>query len=144
MSSVRTGLRFIDSNIWLYAFIQGQDIEKSILAQAAIRSDHIVISSQVINEICFNLIRKAKFNEADIQNLIESFYANYEVIEIRKAELQKASDLRSQYQFSFWDSLIVSCALASGADKLYSEDMNTGLIVEKQLEIINPLLLTKQ
>ena len=139
MSSVRTGLSFIDSNIWLYAFIQGQDPKKSVLAQAAIKSSDIVVSSQVINEICFNLIRKANFNESDIINLIESFYANYEVIEIRKSELQKASDLRTQYQFSFWDSLIVSCALVSGADKLYSEDMNTGLIVDNQLEIINPL-----
>lgn len=140
MSSVRTELCFVDSNVWLYAFIQGQDQEKSTLAQAIIQSNDIVVSSQVINEVCFNLIKKANFNEADIQNLIESFYANYEVIEIRKAELQKASELPIRYQFSFWDSLIVSCALASGADRLFSEDMNSGLVVEKQLEIINPLL----
>lgn len=140
MSSVRTELCFVDSNVWLYAFIQGQDQEKSTLAQAIIQSNDIVVSSQVINEVCFNLIKKANFNEADIQNLIESFYANYEVIEIRKAELQKASELPIRYQFSFWDSLIVSCALASGADRLFSEDMNSGSVVEKQLEIINPLL----
>lgn len=126
MSSVRTELCFVDSNVWLYAFIQGQDQEKSTLAQAIIQSNDIVVSSQVINEVCFNLIKKANFNEADIQNLIESFYANYEVIEIRKAELQKASELPIRYQFSFWDSLIVSCALASGADRLFSEDMNSG------------------
>ena len=140
MSSARTGLCFIDSNIWLYAFIQGQDQKKSTLAQDTIQSNDIVVSSQVINEICVNLIKKANFNETDIINLIESFYANYEVIDIRKAELQKASDLRTQHQFSFWDSLIVSCALVSGADKLFSEDMSTGLVVENQLEIINPLL----
>ncbi len=130
---------FIDSNIWLYAFVQGQDQDKHLLAQSVIQRNNIVVSSQVINEVCFNLIKKAGFDEAKIQNLIESFYTNYEVIEIRRSELQKASDLRVQYQFSFWDSLIVSCALVSGADKLYSEDMNTGLIVDNQLEIINPL-----
>jgi predicted nucleic acid-binding protein len=140
MNNAGAGLCFIDSNIWLYAFVQSQDQKKSALAQAAIQSTGIVISSQVINEICFNLIRKANFNESDIQILIESFYRSYEVIEIRKAEVLKASQLRTHYKFSFWDSLIVSCALASGANKLFSEDMNTGLIVENQLEIINPLI----
>jgi len=32
------------------------------------------------------------------------------------------------YNLSFWDSLIVAIALAGGADTLYSEDMQHGLI----------------
>ncbi len=39
---------------------------------------------------------------------------------------------------SFWDSLIVASALAAGANVLYSEDIQDGLIVLKQLNIINP------
>lgn len=49
-----------------------------------------------------------------------------------------SSNVRSRYNFSFWDSLIVACALAAGASILYSEDMQDGLVVDSQLQIVNP------
>jgi predicted nucleic acid-binding protein len=57
---------------------------------------------------------------------------------VSQANLIEASRLRDQYQFSYWDSLIVACALAEGAAVAYSEDMNAGLLVENRLQIINP------
>ncbi len=42
---------------------------------------------------------------------------------------------------SFWDSLIVGSAVKSGCKRLYSEDMQYGLIVENELKIINPFNL---
>lgn len=131
---------FIDTNIWLYAFIESQDKAKSASAKVVIQGNHrIIASSQIINEVSVNLIKKAKFDEASIQQLIESFYAKYPVIEVGRAELLKASELRSRHKFSYWDSLIVACALLSGASVLYSEDMDTSLIVENSLKIVNPL-----
>ena len=38
---------FIDTNIWLYAFIPSQDQNKSAKAKAVIRQSDIIISSQV-------------------------------------------------------------------------------------------------
>lgn len=133
-------LCFIDTNIWLYAFIESQDKDKSALAKQVIQQNNIVISTQVINEICVNLIKKAKFDEASLQSLIESFYSECAVAIISREVLLKASVLRQRYQFSFWDSLIVSCALSEGAVILYSEDLDTSLVVENQLRIINPLI----
>lgn len=52
----------------------------------------------------------------------------------------KAAFLRKSYNLSYWDSMIVSSALESGCTILYSEDMQSGQIVEKQLKIINPFL----
>jgi predicted nucleic acid-binding protein len=56
--------------------------------------------------------------------------------------LTKASYLRGRYNFSFWDSLIVGSAIKSGCKRLYSEDMQDGLIVENELKIINPFKIT--
>ncbi len=132
---------FIDTNIWLYAFIESQDQDKSLSAKAIIQGNYkIVVSSQIINEVSVNLIKKAKFDEPSIQHLIESFYAKYQVMEVGRAELLKGSDLRVRYQFSYWDSLIVACALLSGAAVLYSEDMNNSLMIENKLKIVNPLV----
>lgn len=133
-------LCFVDANIWLYAFIESQDKGKSALAKQVIQNNEIVVSTQVINEVCVNLLKKAKLAEADIQSLIESFYSRYTVAAIDLTVLIKASQLRLRHQFSFWDSLIVACALAEGATILYSEDMDTSLVVKNRLSIINPLV----
>lgn len=129
---------FIDTNIWLYAFIPSQDQTKSAKAKATIRQSDIIISSQVINEVCVNLIKKAKFDEPAIQRLINSFYKKYTVIILDKAPLLKSSELREKLQFSYWDSLIVSSALLGGAETLYTEDLADGLRVENRLRIANP------
>jgi len=131
-------LCFVDTNVWLYAFIESQDPEKTIVANTIIQNNEVMISSQVINEVCVNLIKKTRFDEAGIQDLIKSFYSQYRVVDINRAVLLKASELRQRYQLSFWDSLIVSCARSAGATVVYSEDMDAGLVVEKRLRIVNP------
>jgi predicted nucleic acid-binding protein len=97
------------------------------------------VSTQVINEVCVNVIKKAPFSEQQVQQLIESFYAKYVVVELSKSLLLKASALRGQYALSFWDSLIVSGALHADVSVLYSEDMQDGLVIENKVRIINPL-----
>lgn len=114
---------FLDSNAWLYAFIESQDRRKSTIAKQLIDENVFIISTQVINEVCKNLIKKANFDEAGIRRLIGSFYLEHYVVEVNKEGLLKASDLRSSYRFSFWDSVIVASALNAGATLLYSEDM---------------------
>ena len=58
---------FIDTNIWLYSFIQS---DKTDVAKNIIESCDIVISTQIINEMCVNLIKKAGISEKSIQTLI--------------------------------------------------------------------------
>ena len=48
-------LYFIDTNIWLYSFIQSQDTDKTQIARKIIKECEIVISTQIINEMCVNL-----------------------------------------------------------------------------------------
>jgi predicted nucleic acid-binding protein len=135
---------FIDTNLWLYAFIEGDDPQKTIRAKSLIDTQSaIYVSTQVINEVCVNVIKKAHFSEPQVQQLIESFYAKYVVVELSKALLLKASALRGQYALSFWDSLIVSSALHANVSVLYSEDMQDGLVVEHKVRIINPLKETQ-
>ena len=131
---------FVDTNIWLYAFIEGEDRQKTMYAKALLETNRaVVVSTQVINEVCVNLLKKAQFSEQQIQQLIEAFYAKYVVVEVSKAIVLKAPALREQYVLSFWDSTIVSSALSAEAAVLYSEDMQDGLMVENRMRIINPL-----
>jgi hypothetical protein len=72
---------FVDTNIWLYAFVEGDDRRKSARAKSLLEASRaVIVSPQVINEVCVNLIKKAQFSETQAQQLIESFYAKYVVV----------------------------------------------------------------
>jgi predicted nucleic acid-binding protein len=130
---------FIDTNLWLYAFLDTGEPEKSARAKALFQETEPMLSVQVINEVCVNLIKKAEFSENQISQLIESFYEKYPIVELDESILLTASQLRQEYSFSFWDSMVVACALTANAEILYSEDMQSGLVVRGVLKIINPL-----
>lgn len=133
-------LCFVDTNVWLYAFIESGAPEKSGTARRLIQTSDPTVSTQVINEVCVNLLRRANFSEEQIAQLIEAFYEKCQVVELTKTVLLMASRLRQRYPMSFWDSLIVAAALEAGVPVLYSEDMQHGLIVEGQLQIQNPFV----
>lgn len=137
-------LYFFDSNIWLYRLLidpecnDAAERRKRNLATALTSRENILISTQIINEVCAVLSKKAKISEIQIRQIIQEFYDGCVVIQLDHNIILRASELRTQYSFSFWDSLIVASALAADASILYSEDMQDGLIISNQLTLINP------
>jgi predicted nucleic acid-binding protein len=135
---------FIDTNVWLYRLFDDKKIEvvqrdrKRNIAISITSTEGIIISTQVVNEVSANLLKKAAFNEEQIKAVIQSLYRRCTVVEFNLNIFESASDIRSRYNFSFWDGLIVACALSARASILYSEDMQDGLVVAGQLEIVNP------
>ncbi len=111
MSDDLLPLSFIDTNIWLYAFIEDHSSDKTKRARDLINACQPVLSVQVINEVCVNLIKKANFTEEQIRLLIDAFFEKYPIINIEQDILSAASNLRQRYVLSFWDSLVVACAL---------------------------------
>ena len=43
-----------------------------------------------------------------------------------------------RYKFSFYDSVIVASALQARCKVLYSEDLQHGQVIDKQLRVTNP------
>ena len=140
MSANAATLRFIDTNIWLYGFIESDQGDKSRRARDLIVNSQPVISVQIINEVCVNLIKKAGFSESKISQLITSFFENYQVIELEQETLMTASELRLRYAVSFWDSLVIASALQAQVSVLYSEDLQHEQVIEDRLKIINPFV----
>jgi len=133
---------FIDSNIWLYAFFEQNEADKTAMANELLSNKTVnkFVSTQVINEVCFNLRKKAKYSEAELKIIIDSFYQNCTVMRLEYTTLSLALELRLQYKLSFWDSLMVSSGLQANVEIFYSEDMQHNLIVNKTLKIVNPFL----
>jgi len=128
---------FIDSNLWIYAAM-ADGSEKSERARKLIENEEVVISTQVINEVSFNLLRKYHYTEAEITVFIRHISATCQVQHLTVATCLTASNLRQHYRLSFWDSLIVATALDSHCAILYSEDMQKGQRIEDRLIIRNP------
>jgi len=142
MSDENQSLCFIDSNIWLYALLPKQDETKEAIAKSLIEGNQpdIVISTQVINEIVNNLLRKGRTKESAVRLLIASFYDDYTVVRMDRTIQEKASLLRENHSFSHWDSLVVITALQAGASTIYSEDMQHEFVIDNKLTIVNPFI----
>ena len=128
---------FVDSNIWLYALTEAQDARKHVIANQLLRATGFIISTQVINEVCRNLIKKASFSNAQIRGVINAFYKRCDVAHFDQNILLNAINIRERHQVSFWDSLIVASTASTNAELLYSEDMQDGLSIG-ELTIVNP------
>ncbi len=132
---------FVDTNIWLYSLIQnGDDNRHQRSADLLLQLDYPVINSQVIREICSNLIKKSLMSEEQVRILIQGWYQGCKVIHSNASQHLLASHLRVSCSLSYWDSLIVAAALDAGCTTLFSEDMQHGQKIEGGLTIINPLI----
>ncbi len=134
---------FIGSNAWLYALIQSHtEDEKRIKAKGCITGAvNIIVSTQVVNEGCVNLMRKTTKDNIYIEQFVSDFVATYPVLAQSKEDALHAASIRKDYQFSDWDSLIVACALRSHWRMPQTESMQHDLTIYQQLKICNPFRL---
>jgi len=133
---------FVDTNILMYAHdaAAGAKHERArALVEELWRERSGVISTQVLQELCVNLRRKAG-RPADLKTVraIVADYLAWEVVTNAGGSVLEALDLEDRYQISFWDALIIQAAEASGATVLYSEDLSDGQTY-RGVRVVNPL-----
>jgi predicted nucleic acid-binding protein len=124
-----SGKTFIDTNILIYA----HDIDaraKNDIAKAVLRelwSERTgVLSMQVLQEFYINVTRKiASPLSKDSARRVVTSYAIW-CMETTPTELSSAFQIEDESRIGFWDALIVSSAVKSGATRLLSEDLNAG------------------
>ncbi len=134
--------QFVDTNILMYA----HDVSagaKHQRARALIeelwRTGAGVVSTQVLQELCVNLRRKAgRPLELKATRDLIADYLSWKVVVNTGESVLEALELESRYQISFWDALVVHAAQASGADVLYSEDLADGQTYGT-VRVVNPL-----
>ena len=121
---------FVDSNVWVYLFTSSDEskntVARSFIAENSLNNNIMVISYQVLNEVAAVLKNKKKFSEEKIRFVIETMLDLCVLQDFTKNILLKASVLRDEHRFSYWDSLIVATASEARCNKLSSEDMQHG------------------
>ena len=135
---------FVDSNVWIYLFTSNEvsknTIARNFITENSLNNNILIISYQVLNEVAAVLKIKKKFSEEKIRFVIETMLNLCVVQDFTKNILLKASALRDEHNFSYWDSLIVATAAEANCNKLYSEDMQhrqavSGLIIHNIFHI---------
>jgi predicted nucleic acid-binding protein len=127
---------FADSNVLLY--LLGDDETKKDIAKSILKSNP-AISTQVISEN-INVLFK-KFKDITTGEIIQhtSLLTNYcQVSTVTVATIEKALELKIKYQFQWYDCTILSAALLTTCNIIYSEDLNHNQLIEGTLRIINP------
>jgi predicted nucleic acid-binding protein len=134
---------FVDTNVLLYASdpVQGRkhDVAR-LLVQELWISQTGVISTQVLQEFCFNLRRKLRrqLSIADTAERVRDYLNWRTVINVAESTIA-ALEIEARYQTSFWDGLIVNAAQTAGCTILYSEDLNHGQVFGS-VRVVNPFL----
>ena len=138
MSFTTDSCGFYDSNVWLYGYTDEVSDSKRSVAMRLAALQHVCLSSQVVNEVISNILKARLRTETEVRRLIDGLYSDYVVLEILREDIQTASELREEYRFSYWDSLIVATVFRAKAEVLYSEDMQDSLQVRGLMTIRNP------
>lgn len=135
------GKVFLDTNILVYA----HDLDAGIKHQVAFQivkdmwdKRTGVLSTQVLQEFYITLTKKIgnPISPIEAREVIRS-YSCWEIRENTAMSVIRASELEEKYQISFRDALVVVAADESKVDKILTEDLNPGQIIEGIL-IENP------
>lgn len=139
-----SGKIFVDTNILVYCFDSADPAKKKragqIIEQLWEHSNG-ALSLQVLKEffvtVTGKLTTKMAFRDAraGVLDLLswDVFYEN-------RASFEKTLEIVQKHRLSFWDANIVSSAILSGCDRVYSEDLQHNRTIE-DVKILNPFLI---
>ena len=133
---------FVDTNILVYAHdaSAGEKHERArALVESLWRSRNGVVSTQVLQELSVNVLRKAAHPlDHDATRELVSDYLSWHVVVNDGEAVLAALDLERRHRVPFWDALIIHAALVAGAEVLYSEDLSDGQRYG-DVRVVNPL-----
>jgi len=139
MSADRT---FLDTNVLVYLFDHEQPAKahkaREILEQA--KPGALALSAQVLGEFYVVVTRKLKqpLDPATAAHALD-WLGLLHVVPLDTSFAKAAVRISRSAQLSYWDALIVAAAVAGGCERLLSEDLNSGQLIES-VRVENPFV----
>lgn len=131
------GNQFIDTNVLIYCYTSSE-LDKQRVARRVVSEKGRYVSTQVLQELANTLRRKFKKDWLEINATLQEITSQFTVHLNTASTIRDAVRLADRYGYSFYDSLIVAAALESGCSILYSEDMQSGQLIDGTLTIRSP------
>jgi predicted nucleic acid-binding protein len=132
------GKAFFDTKVLVYAIVENDPRKTRARELLAVGG---TISVQVLNEFVSVVRRKVKMPWDDVRATLQWILLLCpEAVGVTIKTHEKAVGLAERHGYRIYDSLIVASALEAKCTILYSEDMQDGQVIEKQLTVRNPFM----
>ncbi|MEX2540626.1 MAG: PIN domain-containing protein [Trueperaceae bacterium] len=121
---------FFDTNVLVYLFDESSPDKKRTAQELFHRhatADALLLSTQVLQEFYVTVTRKLAdpLPPTDAVDVVRRLSA-FSPTEIDAKMIVRAAERSETDMLSLWDALIVEAALAAGAERIFSEDMQDG------------------
>jgi predicted nucleic acid-binding protein len=132
---------FFDTNILVYLY-DADAVEKKERAcelfETEASAGRLILSTQVLQEFYVAVTRKlaVPLEPKEAEDVVRNL-SLLPVVPVDTERILSAIGRSRRYRLSFWDALIIETALAGGAGRLLSEDLQDGQVIQG-LTIENP------
>ncbi|MBX9255315.1 PIN domain-containing protein [Desmonostoc muscorum CCALA 125] len=132
---------FLDTNVWIYLYAKNPPEKYQKFAEIIKNnSSLLLISTQVLGELFHVLTLKNFTSKTDAITIISDIINTFPVQAISTTEVIQALEINAQYNYSYWDSLIIATALLGKCSIIYSEDMQHNQLIDNKVRIVNPFV----
>jgi predicted nucleic acid-binding protein len=126
---------FFDTNVLVY--LASDDEAKAERAEAMVREGG-AISVQVLNEIANIARRKMKLSWQETRNFLSSLRELLTVHPVTIDTHELGLALAERHHLGIYDAMIAASAILAECERLWSEDMQDGMAIDRRLRIVNP------
>ena len=127
---------FLDTNVLIYAVAKNDP--RAAQAEALLASGGI-LSVQSLNEFVSVARRKLSMSWKEVRELLDAICILCpNPVPISLDTHKAAVTIAEKYGYGIYDALLISAALEAGCKTLYSEDLQDGQVINRQLTIRNP------
>jgi predicted nucleic acid-binding protein len=126
---------FFDTNVLVY--IASGQTTKADRAERLAR-DGGIISVQVLNEIANVARRKMRLSWIETRAFVSLIRGLLPIEPITLETHETGLALAERYGLSVYDAMIAASALLADCDRLWSEDMQHGMIISGRLRVVDP------
>jgi predicted nucleic acid-binding protein len=131
---------FLDTNILAYTMDNDQPAKRDrcMKAIAGVQEEaSVVVSTQVLQELYVVGTRKMRLDGRVVKSYVHAL-RNFEVVSITPELVEEAIDCSILSQLSLWDALIIVAAESAKCDRLWTEDLSKGQVIQG-VRVENPL-----
>ena len=107
------------------------------LLRKYVAGGEIILSVQILNEF-YAVMERYKYPHNGIKSCLNEIIEQVQVMPLELETVRRCIIIREKYGYSWWDSLVLTSALENDCAILYSEDMQSGQMIEDRLKIMNP------
>jgi len=142
-----SGRIFLDANILVYAHDKdaGEKHSKAVqIVKELWEKRSGVLSNQILQELYVGATKKMlkPSSRSEARDIIR-VYICWTIKEITPRSIIRATEIEEKHRISFWDALVIVAAYEAKCEKILTEDLNSGRVIEGIL-IENPFAKRKE